>query len=221
MGTVQHSQGTAQLYYAWADHLGATRQLSDPARRKVVWDWPISEPFGHSGVREDPDLDGKLVTYNLRFPGQYFDKETGRFYNYFRDYDPRIGRYIQSDPIGLAGGVNTYGYVNGNPISLVDPYGLAIKCKTFLKLPGFDIQACTKDDQSPSEQDAKDATRMSDKELDRACKNNGYKDAHDMKRDLGLDSKGDIFSDKNGNMYSGPRKGTGIPQYLNMNVKGW
>ena len=61
----------------------------------------------------------------------------------------------------------------------------------------------------------------SDKELDKACKNNGYKDAHDMKRDLGLDAKSDIFSDKDGNMYSGPRKGTGIPQYLNMNVNGW
>ncbi|UXY15344.1 hypothetical protein N8I74_18865 [Chitiniphilus purpureus] len=125
VGTVQHSQGTAQLYYAWADHLGTTRQLSDPARRKVVWDWPISEPFGHSGVREDPDVDGKLVTYNLRFPGQYFDKETGRFYNYFRDYDPRIGRYIQSDPIGLAGGINTYAYVRGDPLSYSDPKGLA------------------------------------------------------------------------------------------------
>jgi len=103
----------------------------------------------------------------------------------------------------------------------VDPAGLAVKCKTVLKLPGFDAQSCAKDDQSPSEQDAKDAKRMSDKELDKACKNDGYKDAHDMKRDLRLDSKSDIFSDKDGNMYSGPRKGTGIPQYLNMNVNGW
>ncbi|MDD2777107.1 MAG: hypothetical protein PHU06_14240 [Gallionella sp.] len=61
---------------------------------------------------------------------------------------------------------------------------------------------------------------MSDKELDKACKKNGYKDAHDFKRELGLDSKSDIFVDKNGNMYSGPRQGTGNLQYLHMNETG-
>ena len=62
---------------------------------------------------------------DLRSPGPHFDAETGKHYNYFRDYDPQIGRYLESDPIGLYGGLNTFGYVNAQPLILIDRLGLA------------------------------------------------------------------------------------------------
>jgi RHS repeat-associated protein len=82
----------------------------------AVWD-ATYRPFGEATVTG-------ALTFNLRFPGQYEDAETGLHYNYFRDYDPATGRYIQSDPIGLQGGWNTYAYVRGNPLRFVDPSGL-------------------------------------------------------------------------------------------------
>lgn len=155
----------------------------------------------------------------MRFPGQRYDSATQLNYNYFRDYDSSAGRYVESDPIGLFGGINTYAYVAGRPLVAVDPFGLAIKCAPYLNLGIVTIEKCT-DESEPTLQSAKDAKRMSGSELDKACRNNGYKDAHAMKRDYQLDSTYDIFVDKDGNMYAGPRQGTGTPRYLYMNVKG-
>jgi len=86
----------------------------------TVWraDW---EPFGSVVIGE-----GNLTSH-LRFPGQYFDEETGLHYNYYRHYDPETGRYLESDPIGLSGGLNTFAYVGGDPVTLFDPWGLAGK----------------------------------------------------------------------------------------------
>lgn len=113
------------VFYIHPDHLGTPRLVTDD-KNKVVWkNDPLGEPFGAGLPDEDPDGDKVKFALNFRFPGQYFDAETGAHYNYYRDcYDPATGRYCQSDPIGLAGGMNLYTYVGGNPIRYMDPLGL-------------------------------------------------------------------------------------------------
>lgn len=117
------SPGTGiELFYLHADHLGTPRKITRPGDNQVLWAWE-GEAFGNTAPNQNPTGQGNFV-FNLRFPGQYYDAETGLNYNYFRDYDPATGRYVQSDPIGLAGGINTYVYVNGNPVNYTDPKGL-------------------------------------------------------------------------------------------------
>jgi RHS repeat-associated protein len=108
--------------YLHTDHLGTPRLATNDSQT-VVWTWD-SDAFGEGLPDEDPDGDSTSTTVNLRFPGQYFDGESGLHYNYFRTLDPATGRYLESDPIGLLGGLNTYAYVGSNPLSYYDPYGL-------------------------------------------------------------------------------------------------
>ncbi len=120
--TVTVNTGIAQVYYIHADYLDTPRQITDTSGN-VVWQYDNSDPFGNNAANQNPNGAGQFV-FPLRFAGQYFDSETNTHYNINRDYDPSIGRYVQSDPIGLEGGINTYIYVRGNPISFIDPLGL-------------------------------------------------------------------------------------------------
>jgi RHS repeat-associated protein len=120
--SVTAADAREKIFYFHNDHLGTPQAMSDASGRKV-WEAEY-EPFGKAVVNQDPDGDGQIVINNLRFPGQYFDAETGLHYNYYRDYQPETGRYLQPDPIGLMGGLNPYRYVRNNPINAMDPLGL-------------------------------------------------------------------------------------------------
>ena len=111
------------MTYIHTDHLNTPR-LGTNDTQTLVWQYQ-SQAFGQGQADKDPDKNGINVNIRLRFPGQYRDGESGLYYNYFRYYDPTTGRYITSDPIGLRGGLNSYGYVGGNPLGAVDHFGLA------------------------------------------------------------------------------------------------
>lgn len=118
-----------QLYHIHTDHLGTPKALTD-ITGTVVWKADYS-PFGQASITSQG------LTFNLRFPGQYYDAETGLHYNWNRYYDPGTGRYITSDPIGLAGGINTYAYAHSNPFTNIDPYGLwSVSVELFLGVGG-------------------------------------------------------------------------------------
>ena len=118
------------VHYIHADHLVTPRAVvTSGTASKAIWQWDFlgtataSNAFGDLEANADPDADGTHFIFDLRFPGQQKD-QTGLNYNYFRDYEPATGRYVESDPIGLRGGITTYGYVGGDPVSRTDAQGL-------------------------------------------------------------------------------------------------
>jgi RHS repeat-associated protein len=124
VATLRPNGSAISIYYVETDQLNAPRVIVRTSDHHPVWRWD-PDAFGTAAPNQNPYGIGTFV-YNLRFPGQYYQAETGLNYNYFRDYDPQTGRYLQSDPIGLGGGINTYAYVSGNPIKWFDRNGLAI-----------------------------------------------------------------------------------------------
>jgi len=114
---------TPRIHPIVSDHLGTPRKVLDGATGQTLWSWDAKDPFGNEAPNENPSGMGAF-TLDLRFPGQQFDTESGFFHNGFRTYHPKWGRYIQSDPLGLEAGWNTYVYVNNNSLLLIDPDGL-------------------------------------------------------------------------------------------------
>jgi RHS repeat-associated protein len=123
VATLRPNGTGVSVYYIHTDHLNTPRRITSSSTNAIVWRWD-SDPFGTTAANQNPSGNGTQFVYNPRLPGQYYDAETGLNYNYFRDYDPAVGRYAQSDPIGLLGGINSYAYAAQNPISGVDPLGL-------------------------------------------------------------------------------------------------
>ncbi len=117
---IKHNDnGITQTSYYQNDHLNTPQMLTRP-NGAVVWQGQY-DAFG------EVTQTNTQVSNPLRFPGQYYDQETGLHYNWNRYYDPQTGRYVTSDPIGLDGGYNTYGYVDANPVIYFDSNGLKKK----------------------------------------------------------------------------------------------
>ncbi|MDQ7994618.1 MAG: RHS repeat-associated core domain-containing protein [Luteibacter sp.] len=122
VGVVDRNGTAATVNFIHADGLGSPRVVTNAAGT-VLWQWAYAgNPFG-----EKAPVSSSGYVLNLRYPGQYFDAESGLAYNVNRDYEAATGRYIQSDPVGLEGGTNTYAYALSNPMLQVDPKGTCIE----------------------------------------------------------------------------------------------
>ena len=117
------------LYWVHGDHLGRPEMVTNVSQQRV---WRAANRAFERGIAMD-----QIGGYHLGFPGQYYDSESNLWHNGFRDYEPTIGRYMQSDPIGLAGGISMYAYVGGNPIRSIDPLGLQSRTNDWLANNGY------------------------------------------------------------------------------------
>jgi len=125
---------SSTVNYVTADQLGTPRAVTSAAGTSI-WSWVYQgNPFG-----EQTPTSSTGYVLNLRYPGQYFDTETGTNYNLNRTYESATGRYLQSDPIGLDGGINTFAYVGSNPLQMIDPLGLCSCAGGHWKQEKFDF----------------------------------------------------------------------------------
>lgn len=115
VAAVYGSGSATKIYHIVTDVQNTPRRLIDSSNSNVVWSWD-STAFGLGNPVGN-------ITFNLRFPGQYYDATTSQFYNHNRFYNPELGRYMEPDPIGLAGGLNPYAYALNNPVMYVDMTG--------------------------------------------------------------------------------------------------
>jgi len=118
VATLRPNGATVSVYYLHSDQLNTPREVTRPSDNKVMWTW-FSDPFGTTSANINPTGAGAFA-FNRRFPGQIFDGQTGLHQNGNRDYDPATGGYVESDPIGMNGGINTYAYVDQNPLAFDD-----------------------------------------------------------------------------------------------------
>lgn len=119
---LKEENGYQRWTYIHSDQLN-TPVLGTNNNQQIVWRWS-HDAYGVGSTDVDSDKDGVPTDIVLRYPGQDSDDDVGLYYNWHRYYNPNTGRYISSDPIGLAGGENTYAYVGNDPLGSVDPDGL-------------------------------------------------------------------------------------------------
>ena len=115
----------SELVYTQSDALGSVRAIVSAAGNEAIWRWDAKgEAFGTDLADEDADGDSSTYSWSGSFPGQMMEPTSRISQNRFRNYDSSVGRYLESDPIGLGAGPSTYAYANNNPLSFVDELGL-------------------------------------------------------------------------------------------------